>query len=93
MHPTFHVSIRLIATRPTLLQFEEGLRNAADPNGLHQRAKIQATLLYYSSRMEAVSFFHNRIQTLVLLANGPRGLTMVRSRRGEKAMTHGKSVV
>jgi hypothetical protein len=38
-------------------QFEEGLRNAADATGLHQRAKIQAMLMYYSCRMEAVGLF------------------------------------
>lgn len=51
------VSVRLIATCLASYQFEEGLRNEADPNGLHQRAKIQAMLMYYSCRMEAVSFF------------------------------------
>jgi hypothetical protein len=53
----FHVSVRLIATRLALYQFEEGLRNVADPGGLHQRAKIQAMLMYYSCRMEAVGLF------------------------------------
>ena len=42
---------------PAPCQFEESLRNAVDANGQHQRAKIQAMLIYYSSRMEAVSFF------------------------------------
>ena len=42
---------------PASCQFEEGLRNAVDANGTHQRTKIQAMLIYYSSRMEAVSFF------------------------------------
>ena len=57
MRPTFHVSVRSIAPRLASYQFEEELRNAADSSGLHQRAKIQAMLMYYSCRMEAVGFF------------------------------------
>ena len=49
---------------PASCQFEEGLRNAVDANGTHQRAKIQAMLIYYSSRMEAVSFLRVRTQSL-----------------------------
>ena len=55
VHPVFYAPVRLIPTRLASCQFEESLRNAADPNGLHQRAKVQAMLVYYSSRMEAVS--------------------------------------
>ena len=59
---------RLIATRLASCQFEEGLRNAADANGVHQRAKVQAMLMYYSCRMEAVSFWFSRdIRTLASL--------------------------
>lgn len=61
MRPIFHVSSRLIASRLASYQFEEGLRNAADVSGLHQRAKIQAMLMYYSCRMEAVSFYSRAI--------------------------------
>src|SRR5579872_5962950 len=56
MHPFFFHSFICSPLNRHAPQFEEGLRNAADPNGLHQRAKIQAMLVYYSSRMEAVSF-------------------------------------
>lgn len=38
-----------------MLQFEESLRNVDDSQGLHQQAKARATIVYYSSRMEAVS--------------------------------------
>jgi hypothetical protein len=38
-----------------VLQFEESLRNVDDSQGLHQQAKARATIVYYSSRMEAVS--------------------------------------
>lgn len=35
-------------------QFEESLRNADDPDGLHRQAKACATIVYFSCRMEAV---------------------------------------
>jgi hypothetical protein len=43
-------------TLSNVLQFEELLRNADDSHGLHQQAKAHATIVYYSSRMEAVSY-------------------------------------
>lgn len=38
-----------------LFQFEQSLRNADDPKNLHQQSIAQATVVYYCSRMEAVS--------------------------------------
>jgi hypothetical protein len=38
-----------------LFQFEQSLRNADDPENLHQQAIAQTTVVYYCSRMEAVS--------------------------------------
>jgi len=34
-------------------KYEESLRGAEDPQGLHSQAKARASVLYYSSRMEA----------------------------------------
>ena len=36
------------------VQFEEMLRNADDADGIHRQAKACATIVYFSSRMEAV---------------------------------------
>lgn len=38
-----------------LFQFEQSLRNADDHQNLHQQSIAQATVVYYCSRMEAVS--------------------------------------
>jgi hypothetical protein len=38
-----------------LFQFEESLRNADDPQNLHQQSIAQTTVVYYCSRMEVVS--------------------------------------
>lgn len=38
-----------------LFQFEQSLRNADDQQGSHQQSIAQATVVYYCSRMEAVS--------------------------------------
>ncbi len=38
-----------------LFQFEQSFRNADDPQNLHQQSIAQATVVYYCSRMEAVS--------------------------------------
>lgn len=40
-------------------QYEELLQNADDPEGSHRQAKARATVVYYSSRMEAVSPFRS----------------------------------
>ncbi|KAH9947352.1 meiosis protein SPO22/ZIP4 like-domain-containing protein [Amylocystis lapponica] len=44
-------------------KYEEALRNAEDPQRLHAQAKARTTVLYYSSRMEAVGV---GVATLVL---------------------------
>lgn len=57
-------------------QFEELLRNADDPEGLHRQAKARATVVYYSSRMEAVSDLITLTYSLLIVDS-----------RGEKATT------
>jgi len=53
-----------------LFQFEHSLRNADDHQNLHQQSIAQATVVYYCSRMEAVSLmpcqtYHiHRVQVL-----------------------------
>ena len=46
---------------PWLFQFEENLRNVDDPQNVHQQSIAQATVVYYCSRMEAVSPVPNTI--------------------------------
>lgn len=43
-----------LSTPDVRLQFEELLRNAGDPDGTHQQSIACATIVYHSSRMEAV---------------------------------------
>jgi len=39
------------------VQYEEMLRLADDIGGTHKQAKARASIIYFSSRMEAVRFF------------------------------------
>ena len=45
-----------LSTPDVKLQFEELLRNAGDPDGTHQQSIACATIVYHSSRMEAVCY-------------------------------------
>ena len=52
-----------------LFQFEESLRNADDPQNLHEQSIAQTTVVYYCSRMEAVSLVFRQTY-LVQLCTG-----------------------
>jgi hypothetical protein len=45
-----------LSTPDVRLQFEELLKNAGDPDGKHQQSIACATIVYHSSRMEAVCY-------------------------------------
>ena len=65
-----------------LFQFEQSLRNADDPQNLHQQSIAQTTVVYYCSRMEAVSLM-SRQTYLVQLCTGAESC----ARLGRRATT------
>jgi hypothetical protein len=65
-----------------ILQLEETLRSAEDPERIHAQARARATIMYFSSRMEVVSCYTHIRYPLGFLT-----ISLTGRRRGVKAMT------